>query len=139
MARSKKPRKPYQRGKVLAGGHIPMAKSRADQYETLVLMAMEGLTHGFLSYDQAVELALFVTAVSHVKCLPTEYPPIITKATKALSSIHDRYGRTGKWGASGDDLRALEESIPTLLGYFKSLPSSEVVDATLSATNRFFK
>ena len=139
MARSKKPRKAYVRGKVLAGGNLPMGLQKSRKYETNVLMAMQGLSHGFLNHDMAVELALFVTACSHLPDVTSEAAELINSATKALSAIHDRFTRTGKWGASGDDLRALEGSVPALLDQFKSLPSAMVVDATMSATKRFFK
>lgn len=139
MAHSKKPRKPYVKGKILAGGHLPMGVKKACKYETMVLMAMQGVSRGFLTHGMAVELALFVTACSHVPDLTPEAVVLITNATKALSSIHDRYSRTGKWGASGDELRALEGSVPPLLSQFKMLPSSVVVDATLVATKRFLE
>lgn len=139
MARSKKSRKAYTRGKVLSGGHLPMGIQKSQKYETTVLMAMQALSGGFLNHDLVVELALFVTACSHVPNVTPEAAVLITEATKALSAIHDRFTRTGKWGASGDDLRALEGSVPALLDQFKLLPSSVVVDATLSATKRFFK
>lgn len=137
MARSKKPRKAYAAGKVLAGGHLPMGKSKAQSYELSVLMAMQGVSKGFFTHSMAVELALFVTACSHLPNLTPEAVQLVITATKALSSIHDRHARTGKWGASGDDLRALQASIPALLEGFKTLPSSMVVDATMGATKRF--
>lgn len=138
MGKSSKPRKPYVRGRVLAGGHLPLVRSKADLYETKVLMSMAGLAQGFLTYEQAVELALFVTACSHTPELtPTEIAAV-TMATKALSDVHSRFERTKKWGASGDELRMLRESLPLLVAYFRKLPSAMVVDATLAASKRFF-
>lgn len=140
MAKNKKPKKAYVRGKVLAGGHLPIPKRRADSMETKALMALAALKGGFFTQDMGLDLSIFLTACS--KFDPGSDDPWkegLISAMRAMSGIANRHTATGKWGASGDELSTLSAQLPMLVEVYKSATRSEVAGAMSAAETKYLR
>lgn len=137
MGRSSKPRKAYVPGKVIRGGHLPLPVAKSEGYELKALMYLQALAGGFCTSPMATEAALFVASCAKLHDLSPGMCDLVLSASRAMSSIHDRHTRTGKWGASGDELQCLEKTLPKLVARFNSFSRGKVSDATLEAQMLF--
>ena len=129
MAANKKPRKKYVK-KIVKGGHLPVPQSVILQWETRGWNALAALREGRYDREIGLELILILTVIR--KVVPndsTEVLAMLLRAFQTINEIKARFDRTGRWGASGDDLRALEEVIPPLLSLFPQLNRGEMHDA----------
>lgn len=137
MSGSKKPRKKYHPGKVLAGGHLPPPAKNVQQVETKALMALESIRSGFYDRDIAIDLISMLTVCRKVIGNgDTEALRLLHRAFSALNSIKDRHSRTGKWGASGDEIRALSESVPPMIDLYKQMNRDEIASGVASLNYR---
>lgn len=122
-----------RRPKYHPGGHLPLPNSKALKMETQALMALAALRGGFFSQDLGLDLSLFLTSFEKLPLTDEEIDFFHLPAMKAMASIANRHTRSGKWGASGDELVILDRCIPWLATKWVSFPRGLIADAQYRA------
>lgn len=93
----------------------PIESDQVSIKEAQLLEAIASFKAGTAGRDEAARLAEAISMC--VVCVGAnlfgcgQYEPMVVEATKALESIGNRFVRTGKWGATGGELRKLGELI----------------------------
>lgn len=128
MPTSKKPKKKYVK-KVMAGGHIPIPAKLADEAELSALMALSAIKEGFFDKRIGLELVQFLHQCLFILQHQEEKAQKIFAMYKALDSIHDRWARVGKWGATGDELKVLSLNLPPILEAYRGASKSKALAA----------
>ena len=137
MAGNKKPRKKYQRGRVIAGGNLPAPAQKVKDVEMKALNALASLRGGYYNREIALDLIVFLTVCQSVMSNDdTEALAYLLKAFRAINDIKDRGIRTGKWGVNGDELRALEEVIPMMIDLYKQMTRDEISEGNVKAQEK---
>lgn len=106
---------------------------RSDHLAEIPLLAAVGnLGTDKLTIDNISFIGSFVLLMERL------YAPISATepAADALNAIFERYNSTGKIGASGDELRAIRESIPTLLEFYRAQSNYNIVKAVTEMTRK---
>lgn len=129
MAKTKKPKKQYQRGKVIAGAHLPIPAKIKDTKETKALMALTALEGGFYNKAMGLDLVMFLSDCRHIAKDDMETCAKLLPAFRALNSIVDRNHRTGKWGVTGDERNVLKKVVPEMVEYYKKATAGQAIEA----------
>ena len=137
MSAPKKPRKKYQRGKVLAGGHLPLHRRKTVVTETQVLMTLTGLKEGFFTDGMIVTLSMFLTACAALP-IRDDMERRLSEAMEATARIAVRHTNTGKWGMSGDEYKNLAGNVLYLLEIYKDSTLDQVASA-MAVANRTYQ
>lgn len=137
MAKNKKPRKKYVPKTFMVGGKLPTPAKVLSDWEIRAWNAVAAIRQGRYDRDVGLDLILVLTMIRDI--VPNEDVEVLQMlhaAFKAINAIKDRFDRTGRWGASGDDLRVFEETIPPLLGLLPQMNRGEFYQAMLRAQAR---
>lgn len=93
----------------------PVDRSEAIATEIKLRAAVDDLMQGKCCTEQLMlmsrEIGLTMVMCHSNFAQSAEYEPLAIEARDALKSIGDRFIRTGKWGVSGHELRALRDVI----------------------------
>lgn len=139
MAKAKKPRKQYQRGKIIPGAHLPIPAKIKDSKETKALMALTALDNGFYNKDMGLDLVLFLSDCRHIAKDDLATCSKLLPAFKALNSIVDRHGRTGKWGVTGDERNTLKKVVPEMVDYYRAATKGQAIEAGVETDLKYVR
>jgi hypothetical protein len=120
MPTTSKPRKPYRQRRA----NRPMTATVHRRLALEIRLAVETLV-GAPSPDSYNTLSKMLAALAGagMKC------EALTRATDTMNMVLDRYERIGKIGLSGDEIRALRESIAVLDGRMALIPVNRIAEA----------
>lgn len=136
MPSSKKPRKKHTQGKVIKGYNMPVPLKRQRVEEMTALAALASLKSG--TYDQRTGLTL-VMFLAQFKPICEDNPEalrLMLAGYKVLNEIKDRHTRTGKWGATGDELKVIGDVIPAFIELIPQLTRDEFTTGALYAEKK---
>lgn len=136
MAKSSKPRKAYKPGKVIKGGNLPPPLAERLRQETKALMALTALRNGLYNAKMGMDLIMFLAAFKPIIVGNHDAGVLLLSAFKVINAIKDRETRTGKWGATGDELKILEDAVLAFIDLYHSLNRAELEEGKADAERR---
>jgi len=136
MSKTKKPRRAYQPHKAMAGGNLPLPITQQQQIETKARMAVTALRQGFYNARIGMDLIMFFAACKPAVEGSREALLLMQQAFRVINSVKDRETRTGKWGATGDELKVMDEVVPAFISLYQTFNRQDLEEGMRDALNR---
>jgi hypothetical protein len=135
MGNSAKPRKPHRPKPVVK----PLGMRNAALHELPPLQALEALGRDHFTEQHVYDL---LSCADLVKRTAPADAPIREQAQEvvyAVAEIQRRSQRTGRPGATGDEITVLRNNIGKLIAFLRDVPNVAIYRATVAALAEFDK
>lgn len=133
MGKSQKPRKPYkQKANVKPLGIRNSVTMEMPGYSALLAL---GQSH----FEEQHVYDLLSNADLTRRVAPDGHPilPLAQEMVEAVAAIQERAQRTGKHGATGDEMKVLREGLAKTMDYLRTVPNAQIWRAAKAASDEF--
>ena len=133
MAKTKKPRKPYQPKPCV----LPLGMRRAVAFELPGFQASVALGMEHLQEQHIYDLLSNADMVRRIAPDGHEILPIAEAMVQAVAEIQARTQRVGKLGVTGGEMRVLREGIGRTMVYLRSVSNFDIDRAARASLAEF--
>jgi hypothetical protein len=133
MGRSTKPRKAYRPKAVVK----PLGIRNEQDFEFPGYAASMALGKGHFEEQHAYDLLQSADLARRIAPNGHAILPIAQDMVNAVAAIQQRAQRTGRYGASGDEMRILRDGIGRTTDYLRSVPNADIWRASKAALDEF--